>query len=646
MKATVKKLIVNSKANFDWKAFERLEYENLDSFLSHLDALFQDTLFDYHIERVTVVDFNDLPDSFVTLEGEPNFIHRVGNAFVGEDKKQIDTAELVGKEIAHVGEYPKKLSSREFIETIFSLYPRINFLLVAAVPFILIPAFYANLFNTRLIFNELITTLFYVTTAFILLWGIEYSLKHFVKLKHLSAVDKNALKIERYILSVLPFFRHKDVLTKVRMVESNRKVIWDNLSSLIIDFVNFSLVVALLFVFIGQYALLLLVFYLTIIAISVYLRYRNYTLYIEHESAQQDLLNERISYYRNNKQLRFLDTDATLNNFELVCKKSFESDHGIASFNFNWDEFVRLSSFLASFVLFSTIFFASKADAAIFNVLIALLILNGRAAQSMISMVTKTFFILTSTYHLNTAFKDVFDKLEARLMKKGLSIDTISRIELKNVNVSVEERLLLEGVNLTLTKGNIYAFCGNIGSGKSTLMATILQNHTEYTGNVQFNDFYNGIDLDRSVFSRFVAYLDPSSDFIRGSIYSNFYIRGIRDPNRIAQICSQIFVDIPLDYEFIFQRDISTIDMSTGQKRKLLLYMSLDQHKRLVVLDEAFINLSVGDVVSMLKYIRTELKDAIVLVVTHDRNILGQIKNVYEVKDKRVEQTKTATVRL
>ncbi|WP_114764659.1 ATP-binding cassette domain-containing protein [Vibrio rhodolitus] len=646
MKATVKKLIVDSKADFDWKAFERLSYENLDSFITYLDALFQDSLFDYHFERLTVKDSNDLPDSFVTLESDASYVHRVGTSFVAEDKKPIDTEHLIGKEVVHIQQYPKKLSSRQFIETIFSLYPRINFLLIAAVPFILIPAFYANLFNTRLIFNELISTLLYVTTAFVLLWGIEYSLKHFIKKHHLTAVDKNALKIERYILSVMPFFRHKDVLTKVRMVESNRKVIWDNLSGLIIDVVNFSLVVALLFVFIGSQALLLLAFYLAIVIVSTYLRYRNYTLYIEHESAQQDLLNERISYYKNNKQLRFFDTEATLNNFELSCKKSFSSDHDIATFNFNWDEFVRLSSFLASFVLFSTIFFASKANTEIFNVLIALLILNGRASSSMISLVTKSFFILTSTYHLNTAFKDVFEKIEARLMKKGLMVDGISSVKLKNLTISVDERVLLEDINLTLTKGNIYGFAGNIGCGKSTLMASILQNHTEYTGAVQYNEFYNGIDLDRAVFAKLVAYLDPSSDFIRGSIYSNFYLRGIRDANRIAQICTAIFNDIPIDYEFIFQRDISTIEMSTGQKRKLLLYMSLDKHKRLVVLDEALINLSPLDVVAMLKYIRTELKDSIVLVVSHDRNVLAQINNIFEIKDKQVVTVKSATVRV
>ncbi|GAK88098.1 hypothetical protein JCM19238_5712 [Vibrio ponticus] len=48
----------------------------------------------------------------------------------------------------------------------------------------------------------------------------------------------------------------------------------------------------------------------------------------------------------------------------------------------------------------------------------------------------------------------------------------------------------------------------------------------------------------------------------------------------------------------------------------------------------------------MLKYIRTELKDSIVLVVSHDRNVLAQINNIFEIKDKQVVTVKSATVRV
>jgi len=646
MKKTVEKLIRHSKANFDWKRFEQLDYEDIESFIINLDDLFQDALFDYHFECVKINNVNDLPETFITKSDDTRYVHRIGTKFINEENNAIDLETLIGQEVINIIEYPKPLSSRAFIEVIFSLYPKINFLLVMAVPFILIPAFYSNLFNTRLIFNELASTLLYVTIAFVLLWGGEYTLKYFIKKHHLNMIDRHALKIERYLLSLMPFFKHKDVLTKIRMVESNRKVIWDSISSVIVDFMSFFIVVLILFSFIGYYAMILLSFYVAIIIVSTFLRYRNYKLYLELESAQQDLLNERISYYKNVKQLRFLDTEATLNHFEQACKKSFNSDHGIAQFNFNWDEFIRLSSFLASFVLFTTIFFSSKENAEIFNVLIALLILNGRASASMISMVTKSFFILVSTYHLDTALKDVFEKIDKTQVKKGLNIDRIAKINLKDLTLSIDERVLINNINATFHAGNIYGFFGNVGSGKSTLMAAILQNHTEYSGLVQYNDFYNASDIDRQFFAKRVSYLDPTSDFIRGSIYSNFYIRGLRDDKLIAQICAFIFTDTNIDYEFIYQRDITTLEMSTGQKRKLLLFMSLDKSKKLIILDEAFSNLSAADSTMILKHIKREVKGAITLIVTHDSTILNQLDNLYEVKAQALHKVKSSVVRL
>ena len=143
-----------------------------------------------------------------------------------------------------------------------------------------------------------------------------------------------------------------------------------------------------------------------------------------------------------------------------------------------------------------------------------------------------------------------------------------------------------------------------------------------------------------------VAFIDPSSDFIRGSIYSNFYLRGNRNPHKIAEICKSIFTNMTIDYEFIFQKDITSIPMSTGQKRKLILFMSLNKERKLIILDEAFINLSYVDIALMLTYIQQELRESIVLIVTHDRNILSRLDNVFQLSDKKLAVAKTSILKV
>lgn len=645
MKAIIERLIRISGYSIDWNAFSRLSLVNNESLITDLNHLFNDPFFDAHFERRTAANSASLPDAFVVLGDDAKLIRRFGFDFIGPDNRVVKPEDLVGVEFLVVDAIPKRMSSKTFIEQLVMLFPRANFLLLLVIPFVLIPAFYANLFNTRMIFNDSVYTLIFITVVFTGIWVIDYAVRFVVKNIALTTYDKNSLIIEKYLFSLVPFFKTSNLVSKVRMVESGKKTIWDSMSGVLSDFATFIVIFVIVFVLLGKYALLLLLFYALIVFAAVYMRYRGYKFYIESEASQQDVLNERIAYY-SNQQLGFFNGRLMSRHFLDVFSKAFKTDHNIAKLNFEWDEFVRYSAFVASFVLFVAVFFSAKEDPALFNVLIALLVLNSRLASSIVGLVSKAFHLIVAAYHIDLSTKELFEKIDDRVFARGIQLTAVDRIDVKGLDVLIDGRKLVDKASLSLESGKIYGLFGNIGAGKSLFLKSLVQSHREYEGVITYNGFYNAKDIDVSFFAHHVGYLDPGSEFVKGSIYYNFDIRGIRDKEQVVRLTKMVFPNVSVDFDFLYQKDIQQIPMSTGQKRKLLMLMTINSSNYLVILDESFINLSMKDVAEMFNYMKGSAAHCIFVIVSHDRNVLNLIPDVFELSDKKISLIKSSVVKL
>ena len=99
----------------------------------------------------------------------------------------------------------------------------------------------------------------------------------------------------------------------------------------------------------------------------------------------------------------------------------------------------------------------------------------------------------------------------------------------KNLHVSIEEKEILKGVNLTMKTGEIHAIMGPNGTGKSTLSAAIMGNpNYEVTEGEILFDGKNVLDLEvdeRARLGLFLAMQYPSeipgitnAEFMRAAI--------------------------------------------------------------------------------------------------------------------------------
>lgn len=105
----------------------------------------------------------------------------------------------------------------------------------------------------------------------------------------------------------------------------------------------------------------------------------------------------------------------------------------------------------------------------------------------------------------------------------------MSVLEIKNLHVSIEDKEILKGVNLTLKTGEIHAIMGPNGTGKSTLSAAIMGNpNYEVTKGEILLDGVNVLELEvdeRARLGLFLAMQYPSeiagitnAEFMRAAI--------------------------------------------------------------------------------------------------------------------------------
>ena len=167
-------------------------------------------------------------------------------------------------------------------------------------------------------------------------------------------------------------------------------------------------------------------------------------------------------------------------------------------------------------------------------------------------------------------------------------------VKLENISFSFGERKILENINISVNQGEIAGLLGPNGVGKSTIFNLI-------TGLIKPS--YGSIKIDSKIVNDFPIYL-RSKKFKIGyvpqyggyfydlSLFENLKAVGeilISNPrDRIEKIN---YLTSKFDLESI--RDIKAKFLSGGQKKKLVIALSLLSEPKLLLLDECFAALDV-----------------------------------------------------
>ena len=210
-------------------------------------------------------------------------------------------------------------------------------------------------------------------------------------------------------------------------------------------------------------------------------------------------------------------------------------------------------------------------------------------------------------------------------------------LEIKNLQVAVDGREILKGLDLTVHKGEVHAIMGPNGSGKSTL-AHVLAGKADYEvtgGEVKFD----GVDLlaltpdERAAAGVFLAFQYPleipgvaTMTFLRTALNAQRKKRGepeLSTPDFLKRV-REAAKKLDIDQEML-RRPVNVGFSGGEKKRNEILQMALLEPK-LGVLDETDSGLDIDALKVVADGVnRLRSPERAIVVITHYQRLLDHI---------------------
>lgn len=211
----------------------------------------------------------------------------------------------------------------------------------------------------------------------------------------------------------------------------------------------------------------------------------------------------------------------------------------------------------------------------------------------------------------------------------------MSTLEIKDLHVSIEDKEILKGVNLTLKTGEIHAIMGPNGTGKSTLSAAIMGNpNYEVTQGEILLDGQNILELEvdeRARLGLFLAMQYPSeipgitnAEFMRAAINAR---REEDDKISVREFLKKL--DEKMDLlnmpEEMAERYLNE-GFSGGEKKRNEILQLLMLEPSFAILDEIDSGLDIDALKVVAKGVNAMRGDDFgALIITHYQRLLNYI---------------------
>lgn len=199
-------------------------------------------------------------------------------------------------------------------------------------------------------------------------------------------------------------------------------------------------------------------------------------------------------------------------------------------------------------------------------------------------------------------------------------------IQLSNISLAFDQRVLMKGVTAHFKRGEMVALLGRNGTGKSTLLRAMAKLGEVADGEIMV-DGHNVADIDIRQFARFVAFVNTERVDVEAlsaydlvaigrSPYTDWRGRLRKEDRAVIERSMQI-----TGIEHLAQRMVETL--SDGECQRVMIARALAQDTPVILLDEptAFLDLPNRYELCMLLSRLAHDEGKLILFSTHELDI-------------------------